>query len=776
MRSCEQKIECGSVAGRRRMILLICFGLVIITFAAFEPVRHNDFISYDDNGYIVENTRVNGGLSIESIKWAFVSEYASNWHPVTWLSHIIDCELFGLNPVGHHIMNLLFHTANTLLLFWILARMTDSTSSPRACSLWQSAFVAALFAVHPLHVESAAWAAERKDVLSGFFWMLGMLCYVRYVERPGAGRYIVLLLIFALGLMAKPMVVTLPFVMLLLDYWPLHRLSAENTKSETQNPKQIRITEIQNTKHVTGGTQRRAISLLLEKVPFFILAAAASAVTYVIQERAGTTRVVGDLSIGTRIGNAFVSYVGYISKMFYPKGLAVLYPHPGTSLAFGQVIISVLAIVAVTAGTIYLAKIGRRYAAVGWLWYMGTLVPVAGLIQVGMQGMADRYTYLPSVGIFIIIAWGIGELSTSPFVSQLKESSKGGGGKGWLRINNAVLWAGAVIVLSALVICTRIQLRYWRNSEALYEHALAVTKNNAVMHNHLGVVLGSQGRVKEAFEHYERAVEIRPDFAQAHNNLGFILDSLGEYERALGHFNEALKLDPSYFEAHNNLATMLSRQGKTDEAIVHFRKALAARPAAGEVHYNLALAFESQGNLDEAMEHYLKALDARHTSAEAYYNLGNIMCTHGKLQEAIGQYRKALELDRGYFEAHHNLGNVLLLAGQAKEALLHFQKASELRPQFPEPLSAMARILAMDRDPAIRDTGRAIIFAERAAKLSQYKDARVLETLAFVYAAAGQFDKAGATAQQAATLADAAGDKNLADYIRRQVEAYRQAP
>jgi tetratricopeptide (TPR) repeat protein len=221
---------------------------------------------------------------------------------------------------------------------------------------------------------------------------------------------------------------------------------------------------------------------------------------------------------------------------------------------------------------------------------------------------------------------------------------------------------------------------------------------------------------------------------------------------------------------------MLSRQGKTDEAIVHFRKALAARPAAGEVHYNLALAFESQGNLDEAMEHYLKALDARHTSAEAYYNLGNIMCTHGKLQEAIGQYRKALELDRGYFEAHHNLGNVLLLAGQAKEALLHFQKASELRPQFPEPLSAMARILAMDRDPAIRDTGRAIIFAERAAKLSQYKDARVLETLAFVYAAAGQFDKAGATAQQAATLADAAGDKNLADYIRRQVEAYRQAP
>jgi Tfp pilus assembly protein PilF len=536
-------------------LLLIYAALVVVTIAAFEPARLNGFIGFDDDVYVTENTHVLAGITLKSVLWAFTTPYASNWHPLTWLSHMLDCELFGLNPLGHHLTNLLFHIANTLLLFWVLKRMTGA--------IWQSAFVAAAFALHPQHVESVAWVAERKDLLSGFFWMLTIAAYIRYAERPCVGGYLLVVLAFCLGLMAKPMVVTLPFVLLLLDYWPLERFQ-----------------------------WKKLCLLVCEKIPLFLLAAVSSLITFVVQQRTGAMVQAENLPSYVRVANALVSYISYITKMIYPTGLAVFYPHPLRSPPLWQPLICLFIMLIVSIAVIYLA---RRYLLVGWLWYLGTLVPVIGLVQVGGQAMADRYTYIPLIGIFMMVAWGLPELLSK-----------------W-RYRRFVFSAASVLVFAILLLCTRRQIRLWQNDFTLFSHAIAVTENNATMHNNLGVAFQAQGKFDEAIAHYRQALKIYPDYANAHNNLALALQSEGRIDEAINHYLCSLRLGPDPTPL-NNLAWLRATQQDPNfrdpnEAV---RLALKACEMTGyddpELLDTLAAAYAAAGDFPRALETAEKAL------------------------------------------------------------------------------------------------------------------------------------------------------------------------
>jgi len=432
--------------------------LTITTIIVYWQVRTYDFINCDDNLYVIENPSVFSGLTFKNVIWAFTDAHAGNWHPVTWLSHMLDCQVFGLNPGRHHLTNLFFHIANTLLLFLILRMMTGA--------LWQSGFVAALFALHPLHVESVAWIAERKDVLSTFFWMLTMYSYVRYVRAPGLERYWPVLLFFILGLMAKPMLVTLPFVLLLLDYWPLGRFNAGASHK--------------NTSAVAG--------LIREKIPLFVFVAASCSITFFVQKSSGAVRSLEDFSFTVRLANALVSYGGYLAKMVWPHSLAIFYPHPGMPSAL-KIAGACLMLIGISYVAVKTAS-KHPYMIVGWLWYVGTLVPVIGLVQVGPQAMADRYTYIPLIGIFIMIAWGIPEA-----VASWRQK----------RVCLPVLGIGAVILLSAL---TWGQAAYWKNSHTLFKHAISVTEKNYTIHYNLGIALFDQGGKTEAITHFAEATRL----------------------------------------------------------------------------------------------------------------------------------------------------------------------------------------------------------------------------------------------------------------------------
>jgi len=452
------------------LVLLLGLFLMILTFATFEQVRTYDFINYDDNRYITENQHVQSGLTLEGVTWAFTTTHAANWHPLTWLSHMLDCQLYGLNPSGHHLTNLVFHIASTLLLFLVLERMTGA--------LWRSAFVAALFALHPLHVESVAWAAERKDVLSTFFWMLTMWTYVHYVERPGFNRYLLVLLSFVLGLLSKPMLVTLPFVLLLVDYWPLGRFQFGRLSGDRRShtPKSSD----------TGDQKSIVLRLIREKVPFFVLCAISSILTIFAQQKIGALGSLESYTLGSRIANASVSYVRYIEKMVWPRHLAVLYPYQ-QMLPIWKVLGSGLLLVGVSVLVIRAVR-KHPYLGVGWFWYLGTLIPVIGLVQVGKQAMADRYTYVPLIGLFVMIAWGVPDLLA-----------------GW-RFRKVVLSISTGLLLSLLMIVTNLQVKHWQNDITLFEHTLAATSNNFIIHYNLGVAFDRQGKTQEAIAHFAEAL------------------------------------------------------------------------------------------------------------------------------------------------------------------------------------------------------------------------------------------------------------------------------
>jgi protein O-mannosyl-transferase len=508
----------------KKTIMIVLF-LAAATLLAFWQVNHFDFIpQYDDGDYVTKNSHVQNGISIEGIRWALTATHAANWHPLTWISHMLDVQLFGLNPRWHHLTNLLFHITNTLLLFLVFNRMTKA--------LWQSACVAALFALHPLHVESVAWVAERKDVLSTFFWMLTMGAYLYYVEKPGALRYLSVVVFLALGLMAKPMLVTLPFVLLLLDYWPLKRFGQMKAGPDAEQPA--------GPKYYWAWIR----PLLWEKVPLFVLAALSSTVTYIAQERAMASIEIFPLSV--RVSNAFVSYIFYIDKMIWPAGLAVLYPHPFL-WPLWLVVGAALPIIAATFWVILKAKM-FPYLSLGWLWYVGTLVPVIGLVQVGSQTRADRYTYIPLIGLFIAVAWGVPEL--------MKE---------W-RYRKKVLASLSALILLYFFALTWTQVGYWKNSISLFDYTLRVTNRNSIMHNNRGNAHLERGSYVQAIEDYDRAIEINPIYAAAYHNRGLAYGILGEHSRAIGDFDRAIEIDPKYAMSYYHRGMALGNLGRYEQA------------------------------------------------------------------------------------------------------------------------------------------------------------------------------------------------------------------
>jgi tetratricopeptide (TPR) repeat protein len=658
----------------------ICLALALATAAVFWQVCTYDFINYDDPLYVYENPNIQAGITLKAIKWAFSTGHTGNWHPLTWLSHMLDWQLFGPNPAGHHLINLIFHIANTLLLFIVLKKMTRA--------LWPSAFVAALFALHPLHVESVAWVSERKDVLSTFFWILTMWAYVYFVSRPKITHYLLVVAFFALGLMAKPMLVTLPFVLLLLDYWPLGRLSPQRRKT---------------------GSGYSLSYLLIEKIPLFAMALASCVVTFIVQKKAGTMRPGEEYSLFVRLANASVSYMQYIIKMIWPVRLAFFYPHPRQNVSILYAVISAILLLAVTVLVLRFAR-NRRYLVTGWLWYLGTLVPVIGLVQVGEQALADRYTYITLTGLFIIIAWGLPDLLAKwPY-------------------KKIALTLSALLIILVMSICTHFQLRHWRNSLTLFQHALDVTKDNYGAHYCMAESLYKQNRLDESIYHCSEAVRIKPDCIEAIINLGAALHAAGRIDEAIHYYERALKIDPSFAQAHLNFGAALATKGKFAEAIRHYRialkttdtprihstlgrlllhlgrfqeaipeyrKVLSATPNDPNVLNKLGYALAHIGEFDEAILLYNKALQIAPGSIELRINLGFALSSSGKLEEAVKEYEKILLIQPQNATSHNNLGIVLFRQGKFDEAIAHFNQAIRINPNFTDARDNLNRALAV---------------------------------------------------------------------------------
>ncbi|MFC1515908.1 tetratricopeptide repeat protein [Thermodesulfobacteriota bacterium] len=592
---------------KRHTPIIICLLLVISILVAYWQVADNDFINYDDTAYVTKNRNVKAGLSREGVLWAFKTRHDGNWFPLTWMSHMLDCELYGLNPMGHHWTNLLFHIANSVLLFLILQRMTQA--------IWESAFVAALFALHPLHVESVAWVAERKDVLSTFLGMLALLAYHRYVMNHRAINYIIVVFIYSLSLMAKPMLVTLPFILLLLDFWPLSRFQPPDHRYRT-------------------SFAGRLVALVGEKLPLFALSVASCIWTVMVQKQAGYVASLTHFSFGIRFGNAMISYLKYLGKTVWPLNLGVYYPHPET-VNIGYAVLSGLFLLCMT---MMVVRAARRfpYLATGWLWYLGTLVPVIGLVQVGAQSMADRYTYIPLIGLFIMVVWGVSEI-TARWPHQ-----------------RTVLTVFSIIVLAAFMICTGFQVRYWQNSVTLFKRTLEVTTDNWLAHTRLGHALDQAGKTEKAMFHYTEALRIKPGYDAAHNNLGALLAHKGDNKAAIYHYNQVLRKHPKDAGVYNNLGVIYLNQGNTETAIRYFRDALRLNPYMEPALYNLSRIFathvdEKYRSGKEAValaEKLCKLTQFNHplfmdTLAEAYAEAG-------RYEAAVTAVRKARNLALSY--------------------------------------------------------------------------------------------------------------------------------
>ena len=647
-------------APRRLTDFWICLALLVAIFAVYAPVRHFDFVNFDDPEYVRDNPQIRAGFTSQSLAWAFSSTESANWFPVTRLSHLLDAQLFGMRAGLHHLPSVLFHALAALCLFGFLRRATRAR--------WPSALVALLFALHPLHVESVVWVAERKDVLCAFFWFLALWAYVRYAERPGVGRYLLVLLPFCLGLMSKPMIVTLPLVLLLLDVWPLGRRPA-----------------------------------FREKLPFFALSAAGAMATYLVQRGSAAVQALGAFPLGLRLENALVSYVVYIARMLWPARLAVFYPYP-SQIPWWQAVLAALALAGISI-LVLRCRRSRPYLAAGWLWYLVTLAPVIGLVQVGAQARADRYMYVPMVGLAIMLAWGVAD--------WLRRAPR-------LRPAVAVLAVVASLLSAALA---RAQVEYWKDSQSLFEHALAVTDGNYLAHHNLGVALAEipgrlpdaiaqyhaalaiqpdsarvhtdlgnalsklPGRAPEAVAEYQAALRISPDSAIPHNNLGNTLASMpGRLPEAVAEYQAALAIDPDYADAHNNLGFALARiPGRLPEAIREYRAALRLRPAYAEAHANLAGALaESAESLPEAVTEYQAALRSQPDSAELHYGLALALSKmDGRAPDAIVHFEEALRINPDYAEAHNNLGVVLTaFPNRIPEAIGHFEAALRIDPNY----------------------------------------------------------------------------------------------
>jgi tetratricopeptide (TPR) repeat protein len=649
--------------------------LATISLAVFGQTIRYQFVNFDDDLYVYNTPAIQSGLTLKGIAAAFINQHAHNWHPLTTISHMLDCQLYGLNAGGHHATNVILHTIAVLLLFWVLEQMTGA--------IWRSALVAALFAVHPLHVESVAWVSERKDILSAVFFFLMLLAYSRYARAPSVMRYLAVVVLFAAGLMSKPMLVSAPIILLLLDYWPLRRF---------EQPSLIKG----KTKASESDKQRRKIRrLYLEKIPLFVLSAAACILTFVLQKR--TAGAIPPLPFLWRIQNAFVSYVIYVWKTLWPARLAVFYPHPNDTLALWEVIFAILLLLAITAAVIVFRK-QRPYLLTGWFWYLIMLIPVIGIIQVGEQGHADRYTYLPYVGLFVAVVWfAIG-------VATVRRSKP--------RV--AVITGAAVSIILALAWVAFVQTSYWRNSEALWTHALAVTSDNDVAHNNLGYLCNDRGDLDQAISHFESAARIRSGKRDPHYDLA-----------------------SAYVQM--NLGDALARKGRSDEAMVHYDEAIRLQPNYGD----------------------------------AYYNRGTVLFAKGRVDEAIADWAKALEMHPNDADAHTSLGNALLQKGSLREAIAQYVTALALAPEDPHSRNNLAWVLATASDSSIRDGPKAVGFAQEAVQLSGGREPLFLRTLAAAYAESGRFSEAIAVAQQAVGIANMQAKPDMAKRLNGDLVLFR---
>jgi len=743
----------GGAAGNRFFevlckwnVLLLCLLLFGLMVWVYLPSLRGEFIDFDERVYLTEDAHVKSGLSLENVAWAFGSLEASNWHPLTWLSHMLDCQLYGLKPWGHHLSSVLLHGVNTVLVFLVLFGLTGAR--------WRSLMVAVLFGVHPQRVESVAWISERKDVLSALFWLLTLWAYTRYAQKEAEDQrrvsgvesitspsvvsplirhwphfYGLALVFFGLGLMSKTMVMTLPFVMLLLDWWPLDRVLSPGPGVSS------------------SSTLKR---LLLEKAPFFVLAAVVSGVTYLAQRGGGMMREWAGLPLGARAGNALISYVRYLGKLFWPVKLSVFYPHPGY-WPVATVLFCGLLLLGVTIG-VWAVRWQRPYLLVGWLWYVGTLMPVIGLVQIGGQSMADRYTYVPMMGVMIVLVWGVHGLT-----------------QGW-RYRVIGLSATGVAVSVICIGLTREQMGYWQDGVTVWNHAIAVTQDNYDAHNRLGDILDRQGRLGEAFAHYQEAIRLNPNFAEARNNLGAALMRQGRLEEALNQYREAVRLNPEYDQAHNNLGVALSAQGRLDEAVHEFEEAVKLNPNWADAHSDLGSALGSQGRLDEAIAHLQKALEIDSHNAGAHNNLGIALVMKGRTDAAISQFQEAVRLNPEWAGAHANLGSVLCGQGRLDEALVHLHRVLEINPQNAEAHNNLGIALVMKGK-----TDAAISQFQEAIRLNP-ESPGAHRNLGSEWVRTGRIEAAIAEFQQALRLKpdDAESRSNLAAALRAREDPNKQ--
>jgi Flp pilus assembly protein TadD len=709
---------------------VVCLVLLFITLAIYSQLGHAAFLNFDDNRYVSDNRNVQGGVTFSSVKWALTTGYADNWHPMTWISHMLDCQLFGPDPGKQHLVNVAFHAANSILLFFVLRLMTGA--------MWRPAFVAAMFAWHPLHVESVAWIAERKDVLSGFFMMLTLLVYALYAKKPNVARYILLLAFFVLGLMSKPMLVTLPFVLLLLDIWPLRRLNraqldtakfgsdlrsprpatqewGEGGKAPTVAVSSSAQVNLAAPEATAGKTFR---DLVMEKIPFIFLSLLCSVITYHVQSAGGTTRAL-DAPLGTRLIHAFISYASYTGKLLWPSNLAVFYPydkHPAAWEILGGIVF--------VAGVSLLALAWLKekpWLFTGWCWFLGTLVPVIGIVQVGDQDIADRYTYIPSVGLFILVAWGMADFAASrPILKSL-------------------LPYIAIAYSVGCVYGSWLQARWWQNSELLFRHALAVAKDNPTAEYNLGQSLQAQNKFDDAMPFYSNAIKLDPRQYLAYNNLGFCQTVRGDFASATNNYLACIGLKPDYWPPRLNLAFALQKLGDVDGAISSCAEAARLAPDQGKPHFILGTLEMAKGLYGDARQELEKAAALMPADPNAHLQLAITLGTLGETQNAVAEYQAVLRL----------------------------------KPDDITALNNLAWIRAANWNAEFRNGSEAVELAQKACQISGNSKAFLLGTLAAAYAEAGRFPEAVETAKLARETAHAAGQNQIADANERLIKTYQ---
>ena len=676
--------------GERSVVVAICVGLIAIIAIVFGQSVHHGFVNYDDNTYVYENPRITRGLSVDSLRWAFSHVHSSNWHPLTTISHILDCQLYSLDAGGHHLTNCLLHSAATVLLFLVLRALTGAT--------WRSAFVAAIFAVHPLHVESVAWISERKDVLSGVFFMLTLGAYSRYARVPSLPRYLLVAFVFSLGLLAKPMLVTTPFILLLLDYWPLNRF-----------------------------TNRVVIRrLVAEKTPLLLLSAGSCAATLFAQK--GIIITTRQLPIWWRVGNALVSYAVYLWQTIWPTRLSAFYPMREDESELWPVVGALALLIGITTAVIILRRI-RPYLFTGWFWYLGMLVPVIGFIQVGVQAHADRYTYLPQIGLGIAAVWGISDLAQ------------------WLNLQRTVRFA-AVALIAVLVFLSWRQTGYWRNGETLWTHALSVTNNNEIAHYGLGDIFVRQSQFDKAISEFRATLSIRPQWPYAEDYLGLVLLKAGRVDEAIRHFETTLQLMPNHPTIHFDLGNALFQKGDVDGAVQEYQEALRKK---------------SEGVVPGFVQP---------DYAAAHYDLGNCYIQRGDVRGAIAEFKEALKSFPDSPQIHNNLAYALSQAGETREPIAQWEEALRIQKNNIEVLGNLAWILATSSDPSVRNGPRALSLVQQAENISA-NNPKILRVLAAARAETGDFQTAIETASKARELANQTGDTGLADSLQSDLLRYQ---